>query len=125
MRIVLFLVGLISASIVSAQEATYVLAGEISRNEKPVPYAQISIEGTKMGTLSDQNGKYRLKLKKGNYNLVVTSGNTKKVEVFLNKDTRLNISLDGVEENLEEVFIQALRATKKTPLLTPIWRRMK
>ncbi|MFD2698390.1 TonB-dependent receptor [Mesonia sediminis] len=116
MRIVLFLVGLISASIVSAQEATYFLAGEISRNEKPVPYAQISIEGTKMGTLSDQNGKYRLKLKKGNYNLVVTSGNTKKVEVFLNKDTRLNISLDGVEENLEEVFIQALRATNKTPI---------
>lgn len=40
-------------------------------NNEPLPFANIIIKGTKLGTSTDENGKYSISLKPGSYTLVI------------------------------------------------------
>jgi hypothetical protein len=40
-------------------------------NNEPLPFANIVIKGTKQGTSTDENGKYTIALKPGNYTIVI------------------------------------------------------
>ncbi len=88
---------------------TYVLSGTISGNNETLPFATILVKGTTLGTNSNANGQYRLKLPAGDYEIIFQYiGFTKKIErVSLNSDKTLNVVLSSDGISLKEVEVTA------------------
>lgn len=85
---------------------------------EPIPFANIVIQNTTTGTITDIDGNYTLSdLKPGLYNLQVSflGYETKtlfEIEAYANKVTQLNISLAQSSESLDEVVIKESPYTK-------------
>lgn len=88
---------------------TYILSGTISGNNEALPFATILVKGSTIGTNSNINGQYTLKLPAGTYEIVYQYiGFTKKTEqISLTDNKILNIDLisDGI--SLKEVEVVA------------------
>ena len=78
-----------------------------STNE-PLPFANISVKGQRAGTVTDANGSYRLPLKPGSYELVISfvgyRTETKQIQVEGN-DKALPITLFPTDILLQEVTV--------------------
>ena len=93
-------------------------------NNEPIPFANIIIEGTSIGTISDINGNYEiLKLPAGSYNFKCSyigyDTNIKsEIMVSSNKNLRLDFSLSENSEILGEVKVQGntFNKTKASPV---------
>jgi Family of unknown function (DUF5686)/CarboxypepD_reg-like domain len=88
---------------------TYILSGKIFGNSDNLPFATIMVKGTTLGTNSNVNGLYTLKLAAGTYEIVYQYiGFTKKTaRVELTSDKVLNVELIGEGVSLKEVEIKA------------------
>ncbi len=96
--------------------AQVVLSGKVSNGETPIVGASVSVKGTQEGTLTDLEGNYALSLKKGTYTIVFSHGNKKEIDLMLTEDRILNIDLGDVQENLDAVFINAVRVAANDPI---------
>ena len=93
-------------------------------NNEPIPFANIIIEGTTIGTTSDIDGNYEiLELKAGAYNFKCSyiGFNTdiqSEIKVSSNKNLRLNFFLSENSEILSEVKIKGntFNKTKASPV---------
>jgi len=93
-------------------------------NNEPIPFANIAIANSTIGTTADLDGNYRIeKLKPGNYNLVCNSlGFEKKtlIEIIVssNKPSIVNIPLIEAAKNLDEITVTAspFNKTEESPL---------
>jgi len=93
-------------------------------NNEPIPFANIIIEGSSIGTTSDINGNYEiLELPAGSYNFKCSyigyDTNIKsEIMVSSNKNLRLNFSLSENSELLGEVKVQGntFNKTKASPV---------
>ncbi|HFS67633.1 MAG TPA: TonB-dependent receptor [Flavobacteriia bacterium] len=79
---------------------------------EPIMSANVTVEGTTIGTTTDFDGNYNLNLKEGIYTLKFSSlGYTTQkisgVNVINNKVTEINVSLKTSNEQLETVIISA------------------
>ena len=78
-----------------------------STNE-PLPFTNISVKGQNTGTVTDANGSYRLPLKAGLYDLVISfvgyKTETRQVQI-VDRDTELHIKLFPTDILLQEVTI--------------------
>ncbi len=90
-----------------------------STSFEPLIYANVFIEGTNVGTISDKNGYFYLLMKPGSYQLTVSYiGYEKKTLTFeatLNKSTKINIKLKPSSLILDEVIV---RGVSQTPALS-------
>lgn len=88
---------------------TFILSGKITDKKDPLPFATILVNGTTVGTSSNINGMYTLKLPAGKYDIVYQYvGYAKKIEkVDLNSDKTLNIVLSDDGVALKEVEVKA------------------
>lgn len=88
---------------------SYVLSGKISDKNEALPFATILVNGTTIGTNSNINGLYTLKLPAGKYEIVYQYiGYSKKIEkVELNGDKLINVTLFNDGLTLKEVEIKA------------------
>ena len=115
MKNVLFFLSLLVLSIQAyAQEFT--LQGTVTENGEPLEEVSVYVRSTGSGTLTDENGNYRLSLPEGDYTIVFSFGNQKTRKVELQSDKILNIDLSGAQESLDEVFLSAVRVTEKSPI---------
>ena len=82
----------------------------IDERNKPLPFANIYIKGTTIGTISNSEGDYELDLKDGEYDLVFKyigyKMHTEHISLN-NKTFILNIKLKKESINLDEVIISA------------------
>ena len=93
-------------------------------NNEAIPFANISIANSTLGTTADINGNYRLeKLKPGNYNLVCSSLGYKtqflyEIRVSPSKPSLINISLQQAIKELNEIVVSApaFNKTEESPL---------
>ncbi len=71
----IFLMVMIIQSMVSAQETEGVLAGQVRDKETgaPVPFANIKVLGTPLGTAGDSSGNFWMRLPPGRYRLAISS----------------------------------------------------
>lgn len=103
----LVLLMLLFSKLVSSQ--TYTLSGIVSGEKDVLPFATIHVKGNSLGTNTNVDGLYHLKLPAGTYELEYQYvGYSKKTEtVVLNANKELNVSLkpDGI--SLTEVVIRA------------------
>lgn len=88
---------------------TFVLSGKISGGKEALPFATIMVKGTTLGTNSNVNGLYALKLNAGTYEIVYQYiGFTKKtITVNLINDKQLDVELIAEGVSLKEVEIKA------------------
>ena len=91
-------------------------------NNEPLPFANIVIKGTKQGTSTDENGKYSISLKPGNYTLVIEylGYETKEIPFTLkaNEKKVINHTLEASGVQLADVeIIQVVSKEKESALL--------
>lgn len=91
------------------------ISGKIISNQKePVPFVNVLVEGTSLGTLSNEDGKFELEgLKAGSYLLKFSSlgfqSISKSVQVEANQSLELEIILSKQLLDLQETVISASR----------------
>lgn len=89
----------------------YTVSGKITNNKlEPVAYASIHVKDMKMGTVSKEDGSYKLLLEEGKYDLVITMIGYKPqvITITVNKTTTQQILLEPANSNsLDEVQVQS------------------
>jgi hypothetical protein len=87
----------------------YTISGKISDDKKqPLSFSSVMVKGTTIGTNSNADGFYNLKLPEGTYELLFQYvGYKKKTEkITINSNTTLNISLMPESYELKEVVVK-------------------
>lgn len=94
------------------------LSGHVLCNGKPVAFANVIIEGTTIGTVSNNDGFYKFKnIKPGNY--IIKAGilgyesQKKKIKIKHSKNVILNFNLKEDALGLNEVVVTGDRSAKK------------
>jgi TonB-linked SusC/RagA family outer membrane protein len=86
------------------------------RDEKgnPIPFATITVKGTKSGTSADANGNFSIKVQGGNALVVSSTGFTAK-EVSIQGQDKVSVSLAGTARLIDEVIVTAggIKAKRK------------
>jgi len=123
MKLRFLLLSLFFAATMFAQNGT--VTGTIldkEFNNEPLPFANIVIKGTKQGTSTDENGKYSISLKPGNYTLVIgyLGYETKEIPFTIkaNEKKVINHTLEASGVQLADVeIVQTVSKEKESALL--------
>ncbi|MDC6366278.1 MULTISPECIES: TonB-dependent receptor [Flavobacteriaceae] len=117
MKNLLFTLCFISSSFLVAQNAS--IHGTVTENGIPLPYVNIHLKGTQIGTSSDENGQFSLDgLQQGSYTLIASSIG------YLPYKTKILIT-SGETKNLTihmEISAESLDETVVTGTLKPVNR---
>lgn len=106
-----------------SQSCDFLIAGIITdiSTQKGLPFAEVYLQETKQGTVTDEDGKYLLpKVCKGKYHLVVRhlSCDAKTLLVDVTKNIRLNIDLEHAQSILGHVIVKSNKAETLQEQLT-------
>ncbi len=100
------------------------VAGTVTSGGNPVVGANVSVRTLKIGTTTDTEGKYRLKLEPGPYNITFSSVGSKSktvpVVVEANAITTLDVTLEESAKQLQEVVAVGGRASTRTVTDSPL-----
>ena len=100
-----------------------VISGMVTFGETPLQGASVSIGGQK-GELTDQNGKYSLALKPGNYSINFTyvgfKSKTINAKLEEGQNKILNVQLEQLSEQIETVVLSGTRTKPRSSLTTPL-----
>lgn len=111
----LVLVSMIGAQLLFAQTKSTIYGTVVDQNNRPISDISVSIEGTSIGTLTDEKGQYTISLPKGEYTLVASSieyeSQKKKISITDIGKKRVNITLGEKVHGLDEVMVYG----KSTP----------
>ena len=118
-KLILFL------GITSSYGQTNTISGKVKSGSGVLPYANIYLKKTKIGTTSNENGFYELRnIPKGNYTLIVSSigYQTKTIKISFNSNQKLTKNFSLSENNsLDEIVISGtLRPVTKSNSPVPV-----
>ena len=118
-KLILFL------GITSSYGQTNTISGKIKSGSGVLPYVNIYLKKTKIGTTSNENGFYELRnIPKGNYTLIVSSigYQTKTIKISFNSNQKLTKNFSLSENNsLDEIVISGtLRPVTKSNSPVPV-----
>ena len=113
MKIIITLLASLTVTVAMAQEIN--VSGTVidASDGAPVPYASVHLEGTMIGTSTDGEGNYLLRLPQGG-NLVFSSIGYITVKENVNASMVLNIVLEPDTEHLEETIVVAYGTATKS-----------
>ncbi len=98
----------------------FTVSGKVTNAKKqPLEGANVSINGTSMGTITDRNGNFTIKnLKGGQYDFVASylGYNNSLKPINIKQDTEINYSLTKKSIMTGEVIISSIKAGNKTPV---------
>ncbi|MFN3380147.1 MAG: SusC/RagA family TonB-linked outer membrane protein [Runella zeae] len=83
---------------------------------QPLPGANIIIKGTKIGTVSNSEGNFKLTLSQGNETLVISSVGYQSREVAVNGQNFVAVTLDDDVASISEVVVVGYGTQKKVSL---------
>ncbi|MDB5025808.1 MAG: carboxypeptidase-like regulatory protein [Mucilaginibacter sp.] len=98
----------------SASAQLYLLTGKITdQNNKPVPFTSVYVKNSTYGTVANEEGRYRFKLKPGNYEVIYRSGGYKQlIEKIAITDNNLQRNVQMVDESYQLRQFNANGATQ-------------
>ncbi|WP_438711418.1 SusC/RagA family TonB-linked outer membrane protein [Aquimarina muelleri] len=104
-----FLLGL-TLFIVSFINAQNVVTGTVTAaiDGTPIPFVNIAIKNTNQGTTSNVNGDYSISIDNKDTSLVFSSLGFKTVEVLINNQSSIDVSMEESSTGLDEVIVTAL-----------------
>ena len=75
--------------------------------KRPLPYANIKVIDTSLGTSANADGKYLLRLEKGNYQLVASfiGFQSDTISLQINMDIPISFKLNRTSINLYEITV--------------------
>ena len=110
MKNVICILLIISNFVLFGQWDEYTLSGKIidDKNE-PLPFATISIANTNKGTNANEKGEFELKLKEGNYQIIVQylGYKRKEINIQLTQNQKIIITMHPEQITLSEVVVNA------------------
>jgi len=117
-KTVTFLMVLFATLAANAQSFT--ISGSVStKNNTPLPGASVLVKSSKKGTSTDFDGKFQLKVSKGNYTIEVRfigyATASKTVEV-INQNVVVHFNLQPESNVLDEVLVAAVRVKANAPV---------
>lgn len=84
------------------------IEGKVSHQNKPLEYVSVFLDNTTIGTTTDENGLFRLSMKEGTYQLVISYLGYKTITYTLNTqkyNKPLEFSLEKQDFSLQEVVV--------------------
>lgn len=115
--IIIFFLVLIHTGL-RAQNINAIILGKITDNQgKPIEFANISVKNTGIGTVSNSNGFYQLKVPSGKaitivYSIVGYQSVEKNIKLNDRQKTELNILMKQSDQEIDEVQVTQLRRNK-------------
>ena len=103
------------ATAVTQQAKEKLVVGTVSDDMGPVIGATVFVKGTQNGVITDMDGKFKLKLRKGD-RIVVSFIGYKDKEIVYNGEPELKVSLSEDITSLQEVQVIAYGTTKKVTI---------
>jgi len=107
--------------------AQYRIGGKVSTLSKNVlPGATVTIKGTTIGTVTDKNGNFKIEnIEKSTIALKVSfiGYSDFQKEITVDKDISIDVVLEEKPVLTEEVFVQATRAGKQTPVASTMVKK--
>ena len=109
---------------VHSQESN--IKGNIADSTSPIPFANVLLKGTIVGTASDENGNFSLKnLTAGDYTVLVSALGyqtySKKITLKEQETKNIRITLNASSEQLEETVVTGtLKAVKRLDSPVPV-----
>ncbi|MGK0327054.1 TonB-dependent receptor [Polaribacter sp.] len=122
MKNIVFIYLLLSSAFMMGQT----ISGKITtENGDEIPYANVYLKKTKIGTSSDENGFYELnKIPKDSYTLIISSigYKTKSIKITITNDQKITRNITLLEDNsLDEIVVSGtLRPVSKTNSPVPV-----
>lgn len=118
MRVILYFIIILFGTACFSQ--TTELSGKITAEGKPVPFANVYIENSGIGTTSDENGDFRLKNIPENSRLIISAIGFKPLKVTIpteNGVLRQDFTLEFSSDELQEILIidEQSGLTRRTP----------
>ncbi|MES2240298.1 MAG: TonB-dependent receptor [Bacteroidota bacterium] len=114
----------ISFKSITGQERTQQqksISGQVNdENGMPLPGATVSIRDTKIGTITDFDGNFTLKLDANSKILVVSSIGYKTIELPIGNRSEFKVSLKPSSEGLDEVVVVGYGTQKKESVVSAI-----
>ena len=117
-RVFLFVIVFLSIGAVSFAQKMKVSGQITDQNNEALVGVNVNVEQSYIGTPTNSEGKYSLKLKPGDYTLVFSyiGYEKKKIDVSLKKeDISINVTMKPSAMVTEDVIVQSTRASEKTP----------
>jgi hypothetical protein len=107
----LFLLSVISFCFVSVSFSQELISGIVTDAETKLPLegASVFAQNTTVGTITKNDGSYKLYLNKGGYELIIsyTGYVTQTIKLETNNDQQFNIALQKEDKSMSEVVIMA------------------
>jgi len=111
MRLLIALILILISTEIIAQNIE--LSGEITADGITVPFANIYLEGTQIGTTTNEEGKFKMKVPKGHHNIIIQAIGYKTLkehlDVLTDKDLIRSYSLKEDVLGLDQVVVSASR----------------
>lgn len=109
------------AQTLAQQQKEFIVKGKVTDLKgKPLPGATIRIDGTTIGTATDVNGEFTMRLPKEKGVLVFTFIGYKEKKVDYEADKFLNVKLESETSNLDEVTVIGYGNRKKREVVGAI-----
>lgn len=102
------------------------LSGKVTNTRgEPLAFVTIQLKEQGIGTASKEDGSYAMNLEVGQYNLVVSmiGYKTQIINIVLNKDYPLDISLEEEQKNMDELVIKVKYKDRAEDLVKNVIRR--
>ncbi len=126
MRCIIFIIGLLVANLAFAQQG--IIKGTITdkNTQELIPFANVKVEGTDFGAITDFDGNYRIELPTGTYSLIISFvgyETVKKFNIELNSGNAQIVNVELTEgKELDEVTVVYDKEVeaKTTDMVTPL-----
>lgn len=109
---------------VLAAQNTYSISGKVTSENLPLPYANIILDGTTKGAVTDENGKFIItNVSQGTYNIAVsfTGFTTRKKKIAIsNSDVVINFELNQSDALDEVIVTGTLKAVSRLESPVPV-----
>ena len=122
MKLVSLLISLFS--VICVAQNTYTISGTVSSENTSIPYVNVYLENTKIGTTTNENGYFEIKnIASGNYTIVASyvGFKTEKKEIIVDKNFK-NLSFQLInDQSLDEVVVSGtLKAVNRLESAVPV-----
>jgi TonB-dependent starch-binding outer membrane protein SusC len=116
------LVFILALSIFNGMAQTRILSGKVSSSEdgSPIPGVSVSVKGTTMGTTSDVDGVYSIKVSESAKTLVFSFVGMTTQEVTIGNQSVINIQLKSENISVDEVVVVGYGVQKKRDVTSSI-----
>ena len=99
------------------QEEIEITGTVLDENNQPLPAATVMAKGDKSGTLTDLDGKFKIRVPKGTKILVISYIGYENSEILIGDKTIINVKMVSTTKSLDEVVVVGYGTQKKSDVM--------